>query len=97
LLLLFGEIHFHEDQVFLRVGLEFLIRENLLLDLDAPAAPVGAGEIDQDGLVLFLGLLLGGFVIMQPAGDSAAMAAVEIATRDATVMRKRFMISFVRS
>ena len=41
--------------------------ENLLIQLDAPTAPVRAGEIDEEVFVLSGGFLLGSFEIVHPA------------------------------
>ncbi len=50
-----GEVGFNENQIFLGVFLESLGGENFFIEFDTEAAPVGAGEIDQDGLLLGLG------------------------------------------
>ena len=67
---LFGflrEIRFHQDQVLGGVVLEGLLREDIFFDLDAPSAPVGAGQVDEDRFVLGFGFGLGGFPVGGPA------------------------------
>jgi len=52
------KVHLDEYQIFLGVISKFLRRENVLIQLNAPAAPIGAGEVQHDQLVFFLGLRL---------------------------------------
>ena len=54
LLFLLRVIEFHEDEILGGRG-EFLLVEDFLLQADAPAAPIAAGEVDQDRLLLGLG------------------------------------------
>lgn len=61
------EIHFHKNEVLLRIVLEFLFGEDFFLKLDAPSAPIGTGEVDEDRLVLSLRLRLRCFEIVKPA------------------------------
>ena len=64
----FRKIDLHQDQVLGCERLKLRFREDLLLQLHAPTAPIGTGEVDHHGLS-FLGRLgLGGFEIRQPGG-----------------------------
>ena len=62
-----------------RPPLEGLLIENFVSQLDAPAAPIGAGKIDQQELLFGLGLRFGrlevglpqGFLLVGGAGDCA--------------------------
>ena len=54
LLLLLRVVEFDEYEI-LSSRDELLLVEDFLLQSDAPAAPVTAGEVDQDGLLLGLG------------------------------------------
>lgn len=63
-----GEIEFHKDEVLGGIIDERLARKNLLVELDAPVAPVGAGEIKQQPFFFGGGLLDGGGVVRQPDG-----------------------------
>ena len=61
-----GHIHLHEHKFVLGVGFERRRIEHLLAQADAPAAPVGTGEINQHGLVFGSGLGLGGLQVSHP-------------------------------
>src|ERR1700737_3790462 len=60
------KIDCQKDQILARVLLELRLGENVLIQLDAPAAPIGPGEVEQQKLVVGLRFLLGLFVISQP-------------------------------
>jgi hypothetical protein len=60
------EIQLEQDQVLAGVFLELRFGKNFLFQHDAPAAPVGTGEIHQEQLVLRFCFLLGLRVIRQP-------------------------------
>lgn len=60
------EIRFHQNQIFARVLPEFRLGKNLPIQPDAPAAPVGAGELEEQKLVARFGFLLRSFIIGQP-------------------------------
>ena len=72
-LFLIREIDFHEDEILRGVIGEFFLAEGLLDHLDAPAAPVGAGEIEEHGFVLGFGLGDGLFVVIQPRGSGGGL------------------------
>jgi len=61
------EVHLHEHKIRTRVILELRLRENLLVELPAPAAPVRASKIEEQELVGRRRLLLRLLVIVQPA------------------------------
>ena len=69
LFLLLRVVELHEDEVLGDRG-EFLLVEDFLLQADAPAAPVAAGEVDQDRLLLGLGDLHAFIEVGQPDGVS---------------------------
>lgn len=61
------EIDFEKNEVFLCVAFEFRRAEHLAVELDAPAAPVGAGEVDEEAFSFRLGLFNGLGVTRVPA------------------------------
>ncbi|MFM1944092.1 MAG: hypothetical protein RI897_3074 [Verrucomicrobiota bacterium] len=50
-----GEVGLDEHEVFLGEFLESLGGEDFFIEFDTEAAPVGAGEVDEDGLLLGFG------------------------------------------
>ncbi len=63
----FREVHLDEHELFRGVVLELLLAEYFRIELLAPAAPVGACEIEQDALAALLRLLLRLLDVIQPA------------------------------
>ena len=61
-----GEVEGDEDEVFAGVGFEGSGGENFLIELDAPAAPVGAGEVEEEGFALSFGAFEGFVVVVGP-------------------------------
>lgn len=68
------KVQLDEDKIGVGVGLERRCVERLLIHLDAPFAPVGAGEVEQHQFVLQLGLGLGGGKIREPIGPDRGAA-----------------------
>ena len=60
------EIDFHEDEVGFGVRFEFWLGEDFFIELDAPAAPVGAREIEEDDFLVGFGFGEGFVVIIAP-------------------------------
>ena len=67
LLLLAREVDLKQDDVLVGPLFELGLAEDLVLELDAPAAPVGAGEVGEDDLLLLLGLRQRVLVVDDPA------------------------------
>lgn len=61
-----GEIQLHQNELLGSFGPECLLVENLILQPRTPGAPVGAREIQEQELVLRLGLGFGRFKIGLP-------------------------------
>ena len=64
---LLREVQLQQDEVFGGLLFESVLGEDFLLQLDAPAAPVGTGEIHQNILVVLGGGSLGFFKVGAPA------------------------------
>lgn len=62
----FREVHLDEHEPFRGVVLELLLAEYFRIELLAPAAPVGAGEVNQQILALLRGGRLGLFKVADP-------------------------------
>ena len=62
-----GEVEFEHDEVLGGLVFEGVEGEDFFLEFDAPAAPVGAGEVHEDVLVVLGG---GGLGVVE-AGDPA--------------------------
>jgi len=63
-----GKIELHQHKIVVRVVFELWLRKNFLVEFDAPPAPVGAGEIEEQKFVVRFSLFLRLGVIMQPIG-----------------------------
>ena len=61
------EIDFQEHKILARIIFKLGLRENLLVQFLTPAAPIRAGEIQEQKFVIRFGLLLRSFVIVEPA------------------------------
>ncbi len=60
------EIQFDQNKLVGNVFLELLMPEHFLIQADAPATPVGAGEVHQQILAFLLGLRFGQFKVLHP-------------------------------
>ena len=65
-----GEVDRHQDQLLVGEVLEFLGVEDLVMEALAPDAPVRAREIEEEQLVLLLGLGGSRGVVLGPVGGS---------------------------
>jgi hypothetical protein len=63
----FREVHLDEHELFRGGVLELLLAEYFRIELLAPAAPFGDGEIEQDAIAALLRLLLRLLDVIQPA------------------------------
>lgn len=61
-------IQFHQNDIFVGVTLKLRRVEHFLFELDAPAAPVRAGEIQEHDFVFRLGLRFGLGQVGEPDG-----------------------------
>ena len=61
------EIDFHQHKAVLHAHLECVVLEDLVIELDAPAAPVGAGEVDEQVFFRFARGFLRGIDVGEPA------------------------------
>jgi hypothetical protein len=75
------EVHLHEHKILARVILELRLRENLLVELPAPAAPVRASKIEEQEFVGRRRLLLRLLVIFLPASLGVGVARSKEYTR----------------
>ena len=62
------KIELHQNEIVVRVIFELLLRENVLVEFDAPTAPVRSRKIEEKKFVIGLRLFLRLVVIMQPIG-----------------------------
>ncbi len=62
------KIKLHQHEIVVREIFELRLRENILVEFDAPPAPVGARKIEEKKFVVCLGLFLRLGIIMQPIG-----------------------------
>ena len=60
------EVEGHKDVVLLGALHPGVVLEDLVVELDAPAAPVRAGEVDEEVLALLLGGRGGGVKVVEP-------------------------------
>jgi hypothetical protein len=63
-----GKIELHQNEIVVREIFELLLRQNILVEFDAPPAPVRSREIEEQKFVVRFRLFLGFAEIMQPAG-----------------------------
>lgn len=61
-----GKIERHEKQIFGGIILPDGLGEDVFIHVDAPHAPVGAGEVEKDGKIFFPGCLQGRVIIHSP-------------------------------
>ena len=62
------KIQLHQHEIIMRVVLELRLREDVLVEFDAPAAPVGPCKIEEQEFVVRLRFFLRFAVIMLPIG-----------------------------
>ena len=62
------KIELHQNEIIVRVVFELRLRENVLVEFDAPPAPVRSCKIEEQKFVVRLRLFLRLVVIMQPIG-----------------------------
>jgi hypothetical protein len=62
------KIQLHQYEIVVREILELRLRQNFLVEFDAPPAPVGSGKIEQQKFVVRFGCFLRLPVIVQPIG-----------------------------
>ena len=62
------KIELHQDEIVVRKVLELRLRENVLVELDAPPAPVGAGKIEENEFMVRFCLFLRLAEIAEPIG-----------------------------
>jgi len=62
------KIKLHQHEIIVREGFELLLRENVLVEFDAPPAPVRSCKIEEQKFVVRLRLFLRLAVIMLPIG-----------------------------
>lgn len=62
-----GEVGLEEDEIIFGIGFEGLLGENFIFESYAPTAPIGAGEIDQHGLIGLFGGFFSGSKVLKPA------------------------------
>lgn len=62
------KIKLHQNEIIVRVIFELRLRENVLVEFDAPPAPVRSRKIEEKKFVVGLRLFLRLVPIMQPIG-----------------------------
>ena len=62
------KIELHQNEIVVREIFELRLRENFLVEFDAPPAPVRSRKIEEQKFVVRFRLFLGFAVIMQPIG-----------------------------
>jgi hypothetical protein len=63
-----GKIELHQNEIVVREIFELRLRQNILVEFDAPPAPIRSREIEKQKFVIRFRLFLGLAVIMQPTG-----------------------------
>lgn len=63
-----GKIELHQNEIVVREIFELWLRQNILVEFDAPAAPVRSRKIEEKKFVVRLRFFLRLAVIMQPIG-----------------------------
>src|ERR1043166_8482395 len=62
------EVQLEKHEIFQRKILEIRLRENILVQANAPATPVGTSKIEKQQFMAGFGLVLGFVVIVEPTG-----------------------------
>src|SRR5437762_7280678 len=66
------EVELQEHQILVGIIFEISLGQNILVQSNAPAAPVGTGKVKQQQFVAGFGLLLRFVVIVEPTGRGGA-------------------------
>jgi len=83
------KIELHQHEIIMRVIFELRLREDVLVEFDAPPAPVGPCKIEEQKFVVGLRFFLRLAVIMLPIGFRRAKAAKTSETAAATRNNRR--------